>query len=378
MKPLRIAVNTRLLVPNKLEGIGRFTLEILRRMVLDHPEVEFIFYFDRPVPEEFVLSENVIGKHLFPPARRTYLFDFWFNWSVSRQLTKDNVDLFLSPDGFVSLRTAVKQLAVIHDLNFEHFPKLLPLKIAQYYQSRFPKFAHKANRIVTVSEYSKKDIQACYNIEPETIDVVYNGVDDRFYPREKEEIQKIRKEYADSSPYFIYVGSINPRKNILRLLQAFEEFRTQGGKAKLVLIGAAMWDGSEEEKTLSAMKFGKDVIQLGRMKHEEMSRCLAGALAMTFVPIFEGFGIPAIESFASGVPLLCSDNSSLPEVVGDSALLVNAEDVDGITKGMLQLEGDEKLRTNLISRGLERARVFTWENAAEKLWESILKTLDDA
>lgn len=378
MKPLRIAVNTRLLVPNKLEGIGRFTLEILRRMVLDHPEVEFIFYFDRPVPEAFILSENVTGKHLFPPARRTYLFDFWFNWSVSHQLKKDNVDLFLSPDGFVSLRTAVKQLAVIHDLNFEHFPKLLPQKIAQYYQSRFPKFAQKASRIVTVSEFSKEDIQACYNIEPETIDVVYNGVDDRFYPREKEEIQKIRGEYADANPYFIYVGSINPRKNILRLLQAFENFRSQGGKAKLVLIGAAMWDGSEEEKTLNAMSFGKEVIQLGRMKHEEMSRCLAGALAMTFVPLFEGFGIPAIESFASGVPLLCSNNSSLPEVVGDAALLVNAEDVNEITKGMLQLEADGNLRADLISKGLERARMFTWENAAEKLWESILKTINHA
>jgi glycosyltransferase involved in cell wall biosynthesis len=117
---------------------------------------------------------------------------------------------------------------------------------------------------------------------------------------------------------------------------------------------------------------------LGRMKHEEMSRCLAGALAMTFVPLFEGFGIPAIESFASGVPLVCSDNSSLPEVVGDAALLVNAEDVDGIAKGMLQLEADENLRADLISKGLKRARMFSWENAAEKLWESILKTLDDA
>jgi glycosyltransferase involved in cell wall biosynthesis len=378
MKPLRIAVNTRLLVPNKLEGIGRFTLEILRRMVVSHPEVNFIFYFDRPVPEEFILNENVTGKHLFPPARRTFLFDFWFNWSVSRQLKKDQVDLFFSPDGFVSLRTEIKQLAVIHDLNFEHFPKLLPSKIARYYQARFPKFAKKASRLVTVSEYSKKDIQACYNIAPETIDVVYNGVDDRFYPREKEEIQIIREEYADACPYFIYVGSINPRKNIPRLLQAFEAFRSLGGKAKLVLIGAAMWDGSEEQNVLNTMSFSNEVIQLGRMKHEEMSRCLAGALAMTFVPLFEGFGIPAIESFASGVPLVCSDNSSLPEVVGDAALLVNAEDVDGIAKGMLQLEADENLRADLISKGLKRARMFSWENAAEKLWESILKTLDDA
>ncbi len=378
MNPLRIAVNTRLLVPNKLEGIGRFTLEVLRRMTLAHPEVQFIFYFDRPVPKTFLFNHNVLGKHLLPPARRPLLFDVWFNRSVTRELKKDRADLFLSPDGFVSLRTEVKQLAVIHDLNFEHFPDLLPKKIASYYRSRFPKFARKADRIVTVSEHSKHDIHQCYGVDLAEIDVVYNGVDDRFYPRTEEEIQAIRDEFSDSTPYFIYVGSINPRKNIPRLLQAFDRFREEGGKAKLLLIGAAMWDGSEEQNTLSSMKHGKEVMLLGRMNHEEMSRCLAGALAMTFVPLYEGFGIPAIESFASGVPLLCSNNSSLPEVVGDAALLVDAKDIDAISKGMMKLENDELARAEFISRGKKRVPLFSWDNAADQLWNSILKTLEDA
>ena len=213
MKKLRIAVNTRLLVPNKLEGIGRFSLETLKRLVLMHPEVDFVFYFDRPVPEEFIFAENVVGKCLFPPARRTFLFDWWFNRSVANQLKKDQVDLFLSPDGFASMRSDVKQLLVIHDLNFEHFPELLPEKIASYYQDRFPKFARKATRIATVSNFSKSDIHRCYDIDIDRIDVVYNGVDKIFSPRSSEEIEQIRAEYAMGEAYFIYVGSINPRKN---------------------------------------------------------------------------------------------------------------------------------------------------------------------
>jgi glycosyltransferase involved in cell wall biosynthesis len=378
MKKLRIAVNTRLLIPNKLEGIGRFSLETLKRLVLMHPEVDFVFYFDRPVPEEFIFAENVVGKHLFPPARRTFLFDWWFNRSVAKQLKKDQADVFLSPDGFASMRSDVKQLLVIHDLNFEHFPELLPEKIASYYQDRFPKFARKATRIATVSNFSKSDIHRCYDIDIDRIDVVYNGVDKIFSPRSSEEIEQIRAEYAMGEAYFIYVGSINPRKNIVRLLQAFEAYKVQGGRAKMILVGAPMWKGGEEAQTLNQMSFAKDVIQLGRMSHEKMSRCLSGALAMTFVPLFEGFGIPAIESFASGVPLICANNTSLPEVVGEAALLVDAENVAQITAAMIRIEMEVDLRSELIEKGLQRALRFSWDESAKSLWEAIEKTMNHA
>lgn len=378
MKHLRIAVNTRLLIPNKLEGIGRFSLETLKRLVLMHPEVDFIFYFDRPVPETFIFAENVVGKQLLPPARRTFLFDWWFNMSVARQLKKDKADLFLSPDGFASLTSNVKQLLVIHDLNFEHFPELLPPKIAKYYQDRFPKFARKATRIATVSNFSKSDIHRCYNIALDQIDVVYNGVDKIFSPKSPEEVKEIRAEYAMGEAYFIYVGSINPRKNIVRLLLGFENYKKQGGNAKLLLVGASMWNSGEEANVLNKMTFSQEVVQLGRMSHEQMSRCLSGALAMTFIPLFEGFGIPAIESFASGVPLICANNTSLPEVVGDAALLVDAEDIKQITEAMTRIEKDVDLRGQLIEKGLQRAKLFSWDESAKHLWQSIQKTMNHA
>jgi glycosyltransferase involved in cell wall biosynthesis len=178
--------------------------------------------------------------------------------------------------------------------------------------------------------------------------------------------------------YFIYVGSINPRKNIVRLLQAFEAYKVQGGRAKMILVGAPMWKGGEEAQTLNQMSFANDVIQLGRMSHSDMSRCLSAALAMTFVPLFEGFGIPAIESFASGVPLICANNTSLPEVVGDAALLVDAEKVEQITGAMMRVEVEADLRSELIEKGLQRALRFSWDESAKSLWEAIEKTMNHA
>ena len=141
---MRIAVNTRFLLPNKLEGIGRFTLEVLRRMVNSHPEHEFYFFFDRKYDPSFVLSENVIPIILFPPARHPFLFYWWFEWSVARALKKHNIDVFLSTDNFCSLNTKVPTVLVTHDLAFAHFPEQVGFLQRKYYQYFTPRFLAKA------------------------------------------------------------------------------------------------------------------------------------------------------------------------------------------------------------------------------------------
>ena len=135
---LNIAVNTRLLRPHRLEGIGWFTWETFRRLAEAHPEVTFHFLFDERPDKAFIPSENVIAHRVFPPARRRFLYRWWFDYSIPRVLKKINADLFISPDGFASLRTDVPQLVVIHDLNFEHHPELLPPKVADFYRVMFP------------------------------------------------------------------------------------------------------------------------------------------------------------------------------------------------------------------------------------------------
>ena len=372
----KIAVNTRLLRKDRLEGIGWFTWETLQRITRLHPEVEFHFFFDGKPDPSFVLSSNVKTHVLFPPARHILLFQFWFDVAVRKRLKKIGADLFLSQDGYASLTTKVPQLIVIHDLNFIHYPEWLPEKVAKWLQEKFPRYAKAAARIATVSNYSKNDIHTEFGIDKAQIDVVYNGVAAGFSPLLESDKMQVRLRYSEGNPYFVYVGSFHARKNIERMLQAFDQFKsTSESTLKMLLIGDPMWSGSAIEKVHSKMKWKADVVFLGRKELKELQEIVGGALAMVFVPLFEGFGIPALESMASGVPLLVSNNTSLPEVVGEAALQVNAKDVKGISEGMLALFENEQLREGLIQEGLEQAKLFSWDITASKLWESIEKVL---
>ncbi|MCH2198378.1 MAG: glycosyltransferase family 4 protein [Flavobacteriales bacterium] len=368
----KIAVNTRLLRPGRLEGIGWFTWESFRRIALAHPEVEFHFFFDENPPSEFIPSDNVIGHRVLPPARRRFLYRWWFDYSIPRKLKSLEVDLFVSPDGFASLRTDVPQLVVMHDLNFEHLPHLLPPKVSEFYQKMFPQYAAKAERIATVSEYSKKDIVSHYAVPSHRIDVVGNGVNEQYRPLSQEERIEVRANFSDEKPYFVYVGSLNPRKNIPRLLRAFEVFKNDtGSDYKLLIVGQPMWKGSEIEEVVKAMLHREDVSFLGRRAPDELALIVGAARAMVFVPLFEGFGIPAIEAFAAGVPLVTSNVTSLPEVAGDAAILVDPKSVSEIAGAMKRIKSDSDLRDDLIERGYARTELYTWDKTAELLWKSI-------
>ena len=222
---MKIAVNTRLLLKGKLEGIGWFSFESLRRICESHPEHEFIFIFDRPYSSEFIFSDNITPVVIGPPARHPFLFLIWFELSIPYILKKYQVDLFLSPDGYLSLRTKVPSISVIHDLNFEHYPKDLPFLAFKYYKLFFPRFAKKAQRIITVSEYSKQDIINLYQIDSQNIDVAYNGVKEIYYDIGEYQKQITRNEVSNGNPYFIFVGALHPRKNLVGLLSAFDLFK---------------------------------------------------------------------------------------------------------------------------------------------------------
>src|ERR1700733_4889976 len=176
---MKIAVNTRLLLKNKLEGIGWFSYETLKQMTVQHPEHQFYFVFDRPFDPEFIFSKNITPVVIGPPSRHPVLWYIWFNWSLSRVLKRIRPDLFLSPEGYICLNTNVKTINVMHDIAYEHYPESVPKLVKSYYKYYFPKFAQKAERIATVSQFSKEDIVKLYNIDPDKIKVVYNGFNER-------------------------------------------------------------------------------------------------------------------------------------------------------------------------------------------------------
>ncbi|MFN7013194.1 MAG: glycosyltransferase family 4 protein [Bacteroidia bacterium] len=373
---LTIAVNTRLLLKNKLEGIGWFTYESLKRIVKNHPEHQFVFLFDRPYSEEFIFSSNITPLQIGLPARHPVLFYLWFEWAVPIALKKVKADLFLSPDGYLSLSTKVPQLPVMHDLNFEHYPNDLPFLMSNYYRYYFPKFAQKAARIATVSEASKNDISTLYDIDKNKIDIVYNGASEWFKPISEEEKNLIRNQYTQGKPYFLYVGSLHPRKNLSNLLKAYDLFRKQSeSNTQLLIVGEKYYWTEEMEQTYNSMQYKKEIHFTGRLFEEKLGKAMASAQALVYVSYFEGFGIPMVEAMNAEVPVIASNVSCMPEIAGEAAHFVNPFDIQHIADGLKEMDKNELLRSNLIEKGKIQRQKFSWDKTAEKLWSSIEKTV---
>ena len=209
---MRIAVNTRFLIKDKLEGIGWFTYEVLRRLVEQYPEHEFIFFFDRPYDEEFIFGANVKAVVLFPPARHALLWYWWFEWSLPRALRRYKADVLLSPDGYLSLQSSIKTVMVTHDIAHVHYPKQIPYHGRVYYKHFVPKYLKRADRVVAVSEFTKQDIIQYYAVEASKIEVACNGCREEFIPLTVQEKQAIRNQYSDGKAYFFYLGAVSSKE----------------------------------------------------------------------------------------------------------------------------------------------------------------------
>lgn len=371
---MRVAVNTRLLLTNKLEGIGRFSYEVLKRIVEAHPEIEFHFLFDRPFSEEFIFAKNIVPHVLFPPARHPFLWYAYFEWAIPKKLKEIKADYFWSTDGYATLRSDIPQHLTIHDLAFEHFPKAVPFLVNQYYRYYVPRFAKQANRIACVSEFTKHDLIQQYHSNANKIDIVYNGVSEYFKPLHPAEQEAIQQKYSKGLPYFICVSSIHPRKNIPALLQAFDLFKTQHPNApqQLILVGNFMY-GSDNavSQTIQQMRHKDSLILTGSLAHDTIASLVGAATATAYVSLFEGFGIPIIESMRAGVPVITSAANSMQEVAGDAALLVDPTNITSIADAMARIIQDNDYSKQLIEKGLIRQQQFTWDNSAVQYWNSV-------
>lgn len=372
---MKIAVNTRLLLKGKLEGIGWFSEESLHRIVLQHPEHQFYFLFDRPYDESFVYAPNVTPVVCYPQARHPYLWCLFFEFGIPYQLRKIKPDIFLSTDGWIPLHLKdTKVVDVIHDLNFEHHPDFIKPVVLRYYRRFFHRFAQKSDRIATVSEYTRQDIHQLYDVPLEKIDVVYNGCNERFRPLSIEEQKNVKEEFSKGKDYFLFVGLIHKRKNLANIFRAFDDFKTKSrSDAKLVVVGDKKWWQGEIKDTYEAMHFQKDVVMLGRQPMNVLSKLYGAARALVYVSLFEGFGIPIVEAFNAETPVITSNVTSMPEVAGDAAVLVDPNSVPQISYAMESLWNDDSLRTDLIAKGRARKVLFSWQQTADRLWQCIEK-----
>lgn len=261
-------------------------------------------------------------------------------------------------------------VTTIHDLGFvfhkEHYPPLLAARLVQalHYAVR------RSDRLVAVSDSTRQDMLAATNAGASQIETVYNGLDDRFtIDIGNQNSQAVLAQYGIRSPYLLYAGKLEPRKNVGTLIDAYDRLRTSGRfSGQLVLLGSPrtfMW--REAQERIDRSPFRKHIQQTGFVPDAALPAIYAGAAALAFVSLYEGFGFPVVEAMASAVPVVCSNATCLPEIVGDAALLVNPEDPEDIAQSLARVLNDEALCRCLVAKGLERAKVFTWQCASTRI-----------
>ena len=373
---MKIAVNTRLVIKNKMDGIGLFTWQTFSLLAKQHPEIDFYFIFDRKPYEEFLAAKNIHPIIIRPITRHIYVFPYWYQIALKNVLKKLKPDIFIATDGMFPLNSNIKTLAIIHDLNFEHHPELLPKNVLNYYKKSFPKFAQQANQIATVSEFSKNDIVQTYKIEASKIDVVFNGASKKFKPISEVEKQIVKDKFTEGVNYFLFVGTIHPRKNVPMLLKAFNQYKLESGSSlKLLIAGKKMWSNAETTQLLNELEHKKDIVFTGRVNDKELAQLTAAAKAITYIPIFEGFGIPLLEGMQCGVPVITSNITSMPEVVGSAGILVNPFNQNEIAQAMQKITTNNNFHKELSSKSILQATKFSWEKTAQLVMESINKTI---
>lgn len=370
---MTIAVNAIFFQDDYLEGYGQYAISIFNILVSCHPEHEFVFIYDRPHQREWITGPNVRSITVAPAARHVPAFLYWYNISAALAVKKCRADIWIQPYGFCSLLSGVPQVLVIHDLAYKHVPQSIPWHQRIFYQTFTPLFLKKANRIITVSEFSKQDVLQHYPHKTKSLEVVSGAARTHFRPISWEEKEQVKEAYTNGYEYFICVGGISPRKNMLNILKAFSLFKKwHKSNMKLVFAGRLAWQYQEFVEKLKTYKYRNDVVLTGYVTDDILAKLTASSYAAIYVSYFEGFGLPILEAMQSGVPVIAANNSSMPEVGGDAALYAVADQPDTIAAHMQTLYKNEQTRDQMVQKGLERAQQYSWKKAADLFWQEIL------
>ncbi len=371
---MRIAVNARHLLVDRLEGVGIVTDEVMGRLARSHPDDQFDYYFDRKYDSKFVHGSNVTPHSFHPVTRLPVLIRYWLDHSVRKNVLKQKADIFFSPDGFIPLGMSIPKVSMVHDVAYLRYPEHLQPRIRAFYKKWMGRYLAYTDHIITVSEFSKSEIIAGYNIPADKISVVYNGITDAYQPLSEEQKKHTRDRYTKGKPYFVYLGAIHPRKNILTLVKAFEQFKSSyPSDHQLVLAGRASWHTEEVFKAIAESKWKDSIHFLGYIATAEATALVASAEAMIYPSLYEGFGLPLVEAMACGVPVICSNVSSLPEVAGNAALLFDPMDAGQLANHMEKFSNDDALRKEMIILGNDRSKYFSWDKTAAQVYSILYR-----
>ncbi len=347
-------------------GVYNFALNLLANLSKYDRENKYLLYSFDKIPADVLkkFGTNFINIILRPRKG-------WFNIRLSLEFLIHKPDLFLGLSQALPFYHPMKSIIYVHDLAFELYPQFY--KDSYNRLSRQTKFATKyAQKLVAVSNATKNDLVKLYKINPDKIEVIYHRID-----LNSSTIRGVHSATSEVSlsitkAYFLFVGSYKPIKNIPNIIKAFKHFLQEIKKPyKLILAGSDYWMDDKIQMTIKELKLEKLIKLVGFVKDEDLPGLYRGATAFVSPSHYEGFGMPLLEAMASGTPVITSDRGSIPEVVGDSAIIVDPGNVHEIKKAMLTISTNEKLRSQLIKKGLRQAQKFSWEKSANELLKLI-------
>ena len=366
---MRIAIDLSPVV-HKKAGLGRYTSTLAEQLVTQDMADEFIAFthgrFDasalspilRPLPHTNI-----------PLDARPWRMGVWVAHALGVAMDRwlPRADVFHATEHLLPPLKNARTVFTLHDLIFQFFPEYhLPLN-RWFLTHAMPHFLRRADAIIAVSECTKRDAMRFYNIAPEKITVIYEGVNPALHRvDDPARVAEIRARYAKHQPYLLFVGTIEPRKNISALVDALKILCARGFPHRLLIVGRKGWlyqptfDHVQETGMSDAVDF------LDFVPDDDLSVLLSGCDAFVFPSLYEGFGLPPLEAMACGAPVICSNTSSLPEVVGDAALLVNPRDATEIANAIARVLTDSQLRDELRAKGFAQAAKFSWERAARE------------
>lgn len=374
--PLKIGIDARWIFP-EISGVGRVTEKLIRNLAeIDRENSYYLFFRDPALLERY--SPDRKDRSNFRPVLVPWgIFEPAGQWGVPSRVRELSLDVFHSTNYFLPLflKGEVKAVATVHDLiplKFPHFtPRAWKTRLHPVFRRVLTRSVRRADRVITVSRHTRRDLMADLGLPPEKIAVVYNGIDGAYRPRADKEFPPVLAERLGfSDPYLLYVGRFDPYKNVPGLIRAFAEFvRARTDNSRLVLAGQRDPRYPQAGEIVSALGLSSRVVFLDGVEEGDLAALYGGARILILPSLYEGFGLPPLEAMACGTPVIVSDRGSLPEVVGEAGMIINPENPAEIASAIAKLWESEELRSRFRELGLARAREFSWRRAAEETLE---------
>lgn len=355
---LKIAIDASRTTIARRTGTERYALALLQAMLrLETRDVAFTLYFRDPPSDHLLPESSAVRQQVIPFPR------LWTHVRFAGALWQDRPDVVFVPAHALPVWFPGPAVVTVHDLGYHYFPEAHPWLARTYLEWSTPASARRATLIIADSEATRRDLVRLYHVSENKIRVIYPGADPTLRRVDSAEVRaRLREKYGLPERYLLFLGTLQPRKNIGRLVAAYR----RSGLWETEQIGLAL-GGARGWLYNPAWTAGvPGVVETGYIADEDVAGLYSGALALVFPSLYEGFGFPVLEAMQCGLPVITSNTSSLPEVAGNAALLVDPLSEDAIVEAMQALVRDEALRERLVQAGYEQARQFTWERAAQQ------------